>query len=97
MESYAVVWIGDGGVVHVGRLELTPDGLGLAGAVELEIPFAGIVGLHVGRSPDERIGGRQTLVLDLAEGGRVRIASVGEPGTLHELAERTTAAAGIPA
>jgi hypothetical protein len=92
MDSYAVVWIDETGVVHVGRLELAADRLRLEGAVELEIPYSALAALHVGRRPAERISGRPSLVLDLADGERLRIGSVAGPGTLHEVTERLTAA-----
>lgn len=92
MESYAVVWIEETGVSRVGKLELGPGRMRLTGAVGQEIPYGAITRLHVGRRSTERIGERPSLVLDLADGQRLRIGSVGAPGTLHELAERLSAA-----
>lgn len=86
------MWVEKSGRSRVGKLELRPERVRLAGAVEREIPYGEIVGLHVGRSTAERIGERPSLVLDLAGGRSLRIGSVGAPGTLHELAERLNAA-----
>ena len=92
MESYAVVWIEEASVPRVGKLEFGAEHMRLTGAVEQEIPYGAIARLHVGRRAVERIGGRPSLVLDLADGRRLRIGSIGAPGTLHELAERLSAA-----
>lgn len=88
MDTYAVVWIDPTGPVSVGSLELVPEGLKLEGARPRIVPYAEIERLHVGRRVSERIRGRPSLVLDLYDGERLRIGSVGAPGTLHELAER---------
>jgi hypothetical protein len=88
METYAVVWSDPAGPVSVGKLELDPEGMHLEGGCERLVPYAAIERLHVGRRVSERIRGRPSLVLDLAGGERLRIGSVGAPGTLHELAER---------
>jgi hypothetical protein len=88
METYAVVWIDPAGPVSAGKLELVQDGLRLEGGRDRVIPYAEIERLHVGRRVTERVRGRPSLVLDLTGGERLRIGSVGAPGTLHELAER---------
>jgi hypothetical protein len=88
MESYAVVWSDHAGAVETGRLELCSECFRLVGAYEWRIPYSCISGLHVGRRHSERLRGRPSLVVDLLDGGGVRIGSVGVPGALHELAER---------
>jgi hypothetical protein len=95
--SLSVVWSESGGRVVAGRLDVDGAGLALAGGsrrepVALEIPFAGLAAVRLGRRPEERLGGRATLVLALRDGRVVSIAGVATVGTLHELAERLQSA-----
>ena len=90
--SYAVVWRGDDGVSHPGRLTLGPSALRFEGGrgrlsarslayLDVEAVRAGTIG--------ERIGGRPTLVLERRSEGRpVHVASVGGPGSVAELLDR---------
>ena len=43
--------------------------------------------MRIGRSPADRISGRQTLVLERRGGEPIRIAGVVQPGIISELAE----------
>ena len=88
--GYAAVWQ-DGGPAMAGRIQLTADALVFEGAgrgrdASLSIAYAQIVALRLGRSVLERIGGRPALVLELADGETIRVATH-EIGALHELAE----------
>src|SRR5207249_649885 len=85
--SYAIVW-SENGASHAGKLEVAPWGLYLEGCdVSREVPFADLVGVHVGRSSVERLDGRPVLVIERWSGDPIRIATVGELATLLELAD----------
>ena len=93
--SLAVVWQdGELEPPAVGRLEVLPDRLHLEGArrgqaISEDVPLAEIKRSHVGRADRERIGGRQTLVLEcLDRHGALLISSIFGIGTLVELVER---------
>lgn len=90
--TYAVTWEDAGGVrsgrLELGRRSLALDGGNGEGPVALELPYAGLAGFHLARAPDERLDGRPALVLELRDGGTVKISSVAQPGILAELAER---------
>lgn len=96
MQSYAVLWT-DGPQpagaesVRAGKLELRRECLRLDGPEERRVAYADVEDVHVGRRLAERIRGRPAVVLDLVGGNRLRIGSIGGPGTLHELAERLAA------
>jgi hypothetical protein len=90
MESYAVMWSGSSDGVEVGKLELEPESLRFEGARASvhRVFYEDIEAVHVGRGLGERLGGRPSLVLDLAVGGPLRIGSLDRVGVLTELAER---------
>ena len=78
-----------------GKLELEPKGLRFEGSAGSRraphvhrVPYEEIEAVHVGRGNPERLGGRPSLVLDLAAGGPLRIGSINGVGLLNELAER---------
>ena len=91
--SYGVVWrVGEEPLAR-GKLELLPRVLRLDGVtgeehVALEIPYDDLDGLHVGRSPSERLNGHPTLVLDRLNAEPFVIASVALQGVVAELAVR---------
>lgn len=104
--SYGVVWREGDLPVARGKLELLPTSLrleGLAGerAVEREIRYDELSAVRVGRSSEDRLGGRRSLVLEPLSGARITVASVAQPGVVAELAERLAAVAldhdGVPA
>jgi hypothetical protein len=89
--SYAVVWE-EGGIVYVGRLDVSAGEVVLEGAgdstgrhrrlrrADLKLP-------RIGRDGRSRLGGRPVLMLE--DGGHhIRVACLDGPGALHELAER---------
>jgi hypothetical protein len=95
MESYAVLWSEPSEPVEAGKLELEPKGLRFEGSAGSRraphvhrVPYEEIEAVHVGRGSPERLGGRPSLVLDLAAGGPLRIGSITGVGLLNELAER---------
>ena len=95
--SYAVIWC-DGDRRPTGRLELGPDGVQLVGTasgerVREEIPYRDLSSVDVGRSPEERIDGRQTLVLRSKRAGPLRIAGLTQVWVVSELFERLAALA----
>jgi len=95
--SLPVVWTDNGNAPLPGRLELTGRHLQLVGGSRSEdrsreLKVADIASTRLGRSADERIGGRMTLVLELRDGGTIRIAGFERPGAIRELADRLQAA-----
>jgi hypothetical protein len=97
--SLAVVWTEDGTTLLPGRLELVGTRLHLAGGGRdgertREIELHAIASTRLGRTAADRVGGRLTLVIELLDGGVVRIAGFERPGALRELADCLHAAAG---
>jgi hypothetical protein len=80
-ERYAVAF--QTGENHAtGRLEVSQDRLLLCGrstdgVLELEIPFSDLMEVRVGRSPNERLNGYRTLLLERETGPVVRVAPLG--------------------
>lgn len=90
--TYAVTWQEPEGPVCAGKLELRPSSLRLegtagSGAVIKELSYEELIGVRVGRAPNERLDGRPSLVLERRAGAPIRMASVAEPGIISELAE----------
>lgn len=80
-ERYAVLFR-TGETQATGRLEIQQDRLLLSGStsdrnLELEIPFADLVEVHVGRRPGERLNGYRTVILERETGPAVRVAPLG--------------------
>lgn len=92
--TYAVTWDETGAALHSGKLELRSHGLVLEGRANggrsavVEVAYEDLSGIRVGRTAEERIAERQTLLLDRRSGARVRIAGVVQAGIVAELAER---------
>jgi hypothetical protein len=100
--TYAVSWEEPDGSTGSGRLELGPGALVLhgrngAGALTRSFPYGEMQDVRVGRAPDERLGGRPTLVVELASGGLLRVAGVAQPGIVAELSTRLSALRHDPA
>ena len=94
-KSYAVTWQDGAGPVHRGKLELrTADFLleGSDGSARQtqRVEYGNVTGIHVARTPAERLSGRQTLVIDRASVASLKIAGVAQPGLVSELAEALT-------
>lgn len=94
--SYGVVWREGEHPLARGKLELLPravrlDGMTGSEPTMREIPYDYLSEIRIGRSPEERIDGRATLVLAPRTGDSLSIASVAQAGVLAEIAERLTA------
>lgn len=94
--SYAVVWREGEGPTVSGRLELQPNAVVLDGSVESRgvvraVPFKSLAAIRVGRTTEDRLAGKPSLVLERRDGPSVRIASVAQPGIVSELARRLIA------
>lgn len=92
-----MVWTEDGSAAYAGRLELAGPHLSLIGGSRdaehvRELELREIAGTRLGRSPQERIGGRLTLVVELLDGGSIRIAGFERPGAMRELADHLQSA-----
>lgn len=97
--SYAVSWQEEDGRRHSGRLELASEGLSFngqngVGPVTRLVRYGEIRGFHLARSSGDRLQGRPTLVLELGDGHRVKVASVAQPGIVTELADRLSRLSG---
>ncbi|HUK94012.1 MAG TPA: hypothetical protein VLU96_03040 [Gaiellaceae bacterium] len=90
--SYGVVWRKGTGPLAAGKLELLPHGLRLEGLEgSSEVAYENLAGVRVGRTTDERIDGRPSVVLDRVHGDPVTIATVAQPSLVGEIAERLAA------
>jgi len=91
--SLPVVWSEDGTTLLPGRLELEDGCLRLVGGSHgtertREVDVRDIAATRLGRSADERIGGRLTLLVELRGGGSLRITGFERPGAMRDLADR---------
>lgn len=94
--SYGVVWREGNKPLARGKLELLPrvvrlDGMTGSEPIIREIAYDYLAEIRIGRSPDERIDGRPSLVLEPRTGDTVSIASVAQTGVIAEIAERLAA------
>ena len=97
--SLPVVWTEDDGKPQPGRLELAGPHLRLIGGSRdaeavRELELREIAATRLGRTAEERIGGRLTLVLELRNGSSVRVAGFERPGAIRELADHLQVALG---
>jgi len=88
---YAVVYREEGGPSTAGRLVITGEGLLLDGGAgdrrcTLNVPFAELTEIHIGRTAAERLNGYSVLVLERRQAPSVHVAPFGV-GLLHELAD----------
>jgi hypothetical protein len=93
---YGVVWREGTFPPATGALELLPhelrlDGLADSRPTARKIPYDGLVGVRVGRSPRERIDGRPTVILERRTGLPITITTVAQPGAVGEIVERLAA------
>jgi hypothetical protein len=91
--TYGVVWREGREPLARGKLELLPGSVRLEGMsgsepASREIAYLELSEIHIGRSAEERIDGRMTLVLAPLVGDDLAIASVAQAGVLREIAER---------
>ena len=94
--SYGVVWRDGDHPLACGKLELLPrvmrlDGMMGSEPATREIAYDNLAEIRIGRSAEERIDGRASLVLAPRTGDTVSIASVAQAGVVAEIAERLAA------
>jgi hypothetical protein len=96
MSSYAVLWSDHLCGLETGKLELEPESIrfegshcGRGGRVH-RVYYDDIDGVRIGYRQPDRIAGRPALVIDLEEGGPLRIGSVDGVGIVTELADELT-------
>jgi hypothetical protein len=96
--SYAISWqeAEAEAAPRSGRLELLSRALGFEGSggkgsTPEEVLYADLSAVRIARDSGDRLSGRPTLILERRTGGPIRIASVGQPGILSELAEQLVA------
>jgi hypothetical protein len=90
--SYGVVWREGSSDLVTGKLELLSSSLRLEGRESSrDIPYGMVSSVHVGRLPEERIGGRPSIVLEQFGRPPVTIATVAQPALVGEIAERLAA------
>jgi hypothetical protein len=91
--TYGVVWKEGAKPLARGRLELLSravrlDGMSGSEPETREIAYDNLSEIRVGRSTEDRIDGRPTLVLESRFGETLTIASVAQAGVIAEIAER---------
>jgi hypothetical protein len=94
--TYGVVWREGQKPLARGKLELLPravrlDGMSGSEPTMREIAYDYLSEIRIGRSPEERIDGRPSLVLAPRSGDTLSIASVAQSGVIAEIAERLAA------
>lgn len=94
---YAVAFRSGTGPTVGGALTLDETGLVLVGksrddGAELRVAYSAVSDVRIGRSSEESVHGRPTVVLSLGDGPSVQIEPLGA-GLLHELADRLAALA----
>jgi hypothetical protein len=101
--SYAVVWSENGGPLFAGRLDLDERSLRLDGTADQSqqsrrhVWLEELADVRLERHASARLAGLPTLVLELRDGPRFRIASLAGAGSLQELAEQVSVARVAPA
>ena len=100
MSSYAVLWSEPLCDLETGKLELEPESIrfegsrgGRCGCIH-RVYYDDIDGVRIGHHKGERLAGKPAVVVDLDDGGSVRIGSVDGVGTVAELADELTRLAG---
>lgn len=100
MSSYAVVWSEPLCDVEMGKLELDPGCIRFEGShgrrcrCVHRVYYEDIEGVRIGHQAGERLQGRPAVVVDLLDGGAVRIGGVNGVGTVSELADELTRLSG---
>jgi hypothetical protein len=86
--TYGIVWREGEEPVSSGKLELLPLALRIEGrAGRYDLPYAEVAAVRVGRSRDDRLGGRRSLVVERRTGKPLTIATVGQAGLVAEIFE----------
>ena len=94
MSCYAVLWSEPHSEVDAGKLELEPASIRFQGSHLHRVYYVDIERVRIGHDVRDRLGGRPALVVDLVEGGSLRIGSVNGTGTVAELADELTRLSG---
>ena len=96
MSSYAVVWNEPLCESETGKLELEPESIrfegshaGRHGCVH-RVYYDDIACVRIGHHAGERLSGKPAVVVELEEGGSLRIGSVDGVSTVAELADELT-------
>jgi hypothetical protein len=95
-KRYGVVWRTGSMPLSTGMFELRSHDLrfeGLSGSrpTAQTIAYSALAGVRIGRSADERIDGRPTVILEQRVGLPVTLTTVAQPSLLGEIVERLTA------
>jgi len=94
MSSYAVLWSEPLCKPETGKLELDPESIRFEGSegggCVHRIYYDDIDGVRIGYLQPDRLAGRPVVVVDLEEGGPLRIGSVDGVGIVSELADELT-------
>jgi len=95
--SYPVVWREGEGPLHTGKLELANSQIILEGSeasgalARLSLSYADLAEVRIGRSADERIGSRPSLILERRSRPPIRVGEIAGLGSVvdigHVLAE----------
>jgi hypothetical protein len=97
MSSYAVLWSEPLCDLEMGKLELEPSSIRFEGRRKScvhRVYYDDIEGVRIGHYPRERLQGRPAVVIDLLDGGPLRIGGVNGVGTVAELADELTRLSG---
>jgi hypothetical protein len=90
--TYGVVWREGAFPLVSGKLEFLPRALKLDGAeTSKEIPYETIVEIRTGRSAEDRVDGRPSVVVERRRADPVTISTVAQPSLVGEIAERLAA------
>jgi len=95
---YAVVFCQQGGLPVPGSLELTPDRLLLSGSradqtIDVSIPLADVIDVHVRRKREERLNDFPTVAIERTYEPAMLVAPLGV-GLVSEIADLLTTIAG---
>jgi len=95
--SYPVVWREGEGLQHTGKLELADSSIVLEGSeasgvlARVSLSYRDLAEVRIGRSQEDRIGSRPSLVLERRVGEPIRIGDIAGLGSIvdigHVLAE----------
>jgi hypothetical protein len=91
--SVPVIWLENGGPPRAGRADLTAEGVHLDGGSRedrhtLDVAYAEVESVRIGRNGTDRIDGRRAVVLTLRSGGEISFVAFDRPGSVLELAHR---------
>jgi hypothetical protein len=100
MSSYAVIWSESDCGLETGKLELDLESIRFEcshcarGGCVHRVYYDDIDAVRIGHHKAERLAGKPAVVVDLDDGGSLRIGSVNGLGAVAELADELTKLAG---